>query len=295
MMEKTDAVVKRINELARKIAAKRGQDGRSVFLICPRETGEIRVLLSKRIVTERLSSGEEEAFYKAIEQSLKKYSPDKGDFMSFFSTIFKNRRIDEYRKPKNKEELNVLLSEPVGDEETGTQGELGDMIADKSADVEENVISQIDFENNCRLIAAICIEQKRAYSKSPKVCYPPFFFTNNIVYDVFNTNAFDDVVRNNANKFDEAVSGDFLNTLLTGICSSVADISNFECRPLSDFTGKPKDDETPCCNNWFLNCGVLNYYLKKALNKDISPAAFTGQKNKYVTLIGDKLGIKKRA
>lgn len=289
-MKKFDKTVKEINDLARIVAAKRDETGKYDFSICPEEQGRIWILLTKRYLInknspEQITISNETAFYEAIEESLKKYTVDRGDFLPCFITVWRSREKDENRK--NKPGLISSLDQSyVNDENVSSPSELGDMIAD---DVESTAIYNCDLEINYKLIAAVCIEQKKTYSQSPKVCYLPLFFTDNIVYNVFNISNFDTIVQNNANKFDEAASLDFLNTLLTGKCASVTDIGNFDCRPLSDFTGKPSDSETPCCSDK-PNYHVFNDYLK-ALNKDITQPAFSEAKNKYFSLISDKLGI----
>lgn len=261
----------KINEMARIIADKRKEkECSNIFTLCPRETGELYVLLLKRYEeTEFSSIYSEDAFYNAFEETLEKYAPQVGDFMPFFTTTFERRKKDELRKSKNKASINQSLDQTLGDAGNNT-----------SVNIDEIAEAFSTVESFYKLFAAVCIEDKKNYSKKKCVCYPPLFFTDKLVYGVFNTEKwFYDVVKHNSNIFDEAVVKEFLNTLVTGVCNSVTDIRKYRCKPLSEFTGKQSDIHKPCCDEK-PNYHVFNSFLKQQ-NKEISQSAFSQHKNEF--------------
>lgn len=262
---------KKINELARIIAGKRIETGHFDYKICPCETGEIFILLLKQYGFEFIdkSTCAEEAFYKAFEESMKKYDPDVGDFMPFFKTRFEQRKKDELRKSKNKTSKNISFDQPVNGSDENNQILRVDKIEDK-INIAEAEESHSRVESFYQHFATICIETKKHYNGGKRICYPPLFFTDKLAYGVFNSEMwFNDIVKRNSNKFDEAIVIEFLNTLVTGMCYSVTDIKKYACKPLSEFTGKQEDMEKPCCcekpNYYVFNSFLKKYYKDKGI------------------------------
>lgn len=282
---------KKINELAHAIVNKCGESRHSYFKACPYETGEIFTLLLKRYGSEFMdkSTCAETAFYKAFKESMEKYDPNVGDFMPFFKTTFESRKKDELRKPQNKTSKNKSLDQPIAENDENNQVLLVDTIEDKIniAEIEE---SHSKVESFYQGFATICIERKKNYNGKKRVCYPPLFFTDKLVFQIFDGQTemwFNDIVKRNSNKFDEAVVNEFLNTLVTGMCHSVTDIKKYGCKPLSEFTGKQEDTEKPCCGEK-PNYHVFNSFLKKYYkDNDITPSAFTNQKKELAKMLKD--------
>lgn len=271
---------KKINELTCIIADKLREKGCSDFYkICPHETEELYSLLLKKYENEFVYIYFEDAFYKTFSETLKKYDPKIGDFMPFFKTTLERRKKDEYRKPKNKASRNQSLDQLL-DSDGNNNDSLLDTTEDTSVNIDKIAESLSMLESSYKLFASLCIEEKKNYSKKKCVCYPPLFFTDKLVYGVFNSEMFDDIVKRCSNKFDEAVVKEFLNTLVTGVCNSVTDIKNYRCKPLFEFTGKQEDIHKPCCDEK-PNYHVFNYFLKQQ-NREISQAAFSQQKNKII-------------
>ncbi|MCM1167927.1 MAG: hypothetical protein NC401_18235 [Ruminococcus sp.] len=222
------------------------------------------------------------AFHDALMKALESYDGLK-DFLPFYKTIFCNKLIDELRKESIRTGALSLDYENRDDEEN-PQGSLGDTLADESVNIEKGTNSHAKVENFFKLTAAVCIEQKRAYKNKKCVCYPPLFFTDLLVYSVFdNDKWFGNIVDHNSNKFDEASVIEFLNTLLTGECDSVTEIKCQKCRPLSEFTEKQEDADKPCCGD-VPNYHVFNSFLKQN-NKGITQSAFSQHKSKFYELL----------
>lgn len=230
------------------------------------------------------------AFHDAIMKSLKSYD-GVTDFLPLYKTVFKNNLIDELRKDKNAHKNGLSLDSEIydNDEEGISKGKLSnkrknEFLKDNSANDKLNYRSDIEFFY--QRFATKCILIKKKNKNGKKVCYPPLFFTDKLTYGVFNSEAwFDNIVKRNSNKFDEAAVIDFLNTLVTGKCDSVTDIKKFTCRPLSEFTGNQNDSDKPCCDEE-PNYNVFNAYLKQ-LGKGISQSAFSRQKNEVKKILKD--------
>lgn len=287
-MTMSKEAIKKINKLAEDIADARDKAGEFSFSICPEKISELYTLLVNNYKPENFSIAKEETFYKAFYESMRKFTPGgKDSFDVYFSKLLSLRTKDEYRKNKNKQHLNISFNIQSADNgKNSAQNELGDMIADNLESIEWFA----ELESYFIHIATICIAKKKDYFKSSRVCYPPLFFTNEVVYNILNTDRFCEIIQRQANKFDEAASHDFLNTLITSPCDSVMEFQNFDCRPLSDFTGNEKDAKTHCCEQE-PNYHVFNRYLKSAVGKEISQAAFGMQRDKYYDLLEGRLGI----
>lgn len=226
------------------------------------------------------------AFHDAILKSLDSYDGVK-DFLPFYKKIFRNKLIDELRKENIHGEA-LSLNFDIYDDEGDSQGVLGDTIADDS--MRDNIKSQNKIESFYQRFATVCIEEKKNHNGKKRVCYPPLFFTDKLVFQIFDGQTemwFNDIVKRNSNKFDEAVVNEFLNTLVTGMCHSVTDIKKYGCKPLSEFTGKQEDMEKPCCGEK-PNYHVFNSFLKKYYkDNDITPSAFTNQKKELAKMLKD--------
>ncbi|MCM1523540.1 MAG: hypothetical protein NC120_03685 [Ruminococcus sp.] len=243
------------------------------------------------------------AFHGAIMKALKSYN-GVTDFLPLYKTVFKNNLIDELRKDKNAHKNGLSLDSEIydNDEEGISKGKLSnkrknEFLKDNSTNDKLNYRN--DIEIFYQRFATECIAIKKQYKNKKWICYPPLFFTYKLTYGVFNSDAwFDEIVKRNSNKFDEAAVIDFLNTLVTGKCDSVTDIKKFACRRLSEFTGNQNDSDRLCCDDAESDdedskskvrdpkYHVINAYLKQ-LGKGITQAAFSPQKNKVEKILKD--------
>lgn len=225
------------------------------------------------------------AFHDAIMYALNSYDGER-DFLPLYKVVFRNKLIDELRKENITIETLSLNSE-IYDDDSNVQGERIDIIDDKIniAEIEESYSS---LESFYKLFAAVCIEEKKSYSRKKCLCYTPLFFTDKLVFQIFDGQTemrFNGIVKHNSNKFDEAAVFEFLNTLVTGMCYSVTDIKKYKCKPLSGFTEKQEDIDKPCCTD-DPNYHVFNSFLKKYYKDDgISQSDFSQHKKKLAKIL----------
>lgn len=281
--KKFDADIRRINELARSIFKKKeaGENWGATF-----EFEQLYHLLIKRSKSIKVKEGNiyikdedirNDACDRAILKTLKTYDGAK-DFLPLYRTVFTNNVIDNFRPEKKYKEVCHLDEECI-DSDGNSQGPMHNTIPDKTKNISKQV-EERDIINSIMLSIAALVRKIR----KNEIHYSSLFFTDRLVYAVFDSEAwFDEIVQRNSNKFDEAVVNEFMNSLLTGECDSVTEINKFECRPLSDFTGKQRDIDKPCCDKE-PNYHVFNCFLKE-YDRGISQSAFSQQKEKYFNML----------
>lgn len=281
--KKFDASTRRINELARSIFKKKeeGKNWGATF-----EFEQLYHLLNERSKSIKVKEGNiyiedkdirSDACDYAILKALKTYD-GVNDFLPLYRTIFINNVIDNFRREKKHKEVCYLDEECI-DSDGNSQGPMHNTIPDKTKNISKQV-EERDIINNIMLSIVALVRKIR----KNEIHYSSLFFTDRLVYVVFNGEEwFDEIVQRDSNKFDEAVVNEFMNSLLTGECDSVTEINKFECRPLSDFTGKQRDIDKPCCDKE-PNYHVFNCFLKE-YDRGISQSAFSQQKEKYFNML----------
>lgn len=277
-----EGIKEQVNELARVIFRKK-EAGTN----CNVEYGQIYHILSKwsimdgrKIFKIRDDDIYSCAFHDAMMKSFDIYDGTR-DFLPLYKTVYENIIKDELRREaKHKNVLSLDDNCFNNSDDDNSQVSNYNIVADEKQNIDDLIDKRETIRDEWLLKAAISINIK----KIKKNKYVPLFFTDRLVYSIFIGNEyFDGFIQEESNKFDEAVTNEFMNTLLTGECSSVTEIKNYKCRPLSEFTGEQKDDDKSCCEEKS-NYYVFNSYLKDQ-GKGITQSAFSQQKSKCLEML----------
>lgn len=272
------SIYDKINELAVIIAKKRDETGGNNYKLNCSEVTEIYILLLNQITNKYWF--DEDIFHDIFPKTLEKYDSSKRDYMPYLKTAMINKAKDNYKKSKK----FILESTNSDNKKEDESYSLIDIIEDESSNIFDKVDAKANIEHFYKRLATICIEFKKRSKGKKRVCYPPLFFTDRLLYSIFEVeNHLDYIVEGNKNKFDEAVVFEFLNSMITNSCDSVTDIKKYSRRPLSEFTGNLNDNNKSCCEDK-PNYYVFNYFIKQN-NKSISQSSFSQQKTKFIELI----------
>lgn len=251
-------------------------------------------------------------FLKAIKsfnpKAIKAFDPEKSYFKQYLHKILYNKAKSQHESDMRQiakkvgEETDELgkkhpiydyfeeLDKKIEDDE----GNILDLeLADKSENVEENVLAKIQREQVYLTLADLSIEKKKDYSKKKTFCYLSLFFTDKITALLQETTTMD-FIGKNQQKLDEAVEFPFANHYLVKKCLSVCDIRDNQFKPLSEFTGKESDKDKECGNPkptsyLWLDQRVYTSYILKTTGKAVSIGNISDHAKKFKNFVEEEL------
>ncbi len=251
-------------------------------------------------------------FLKAIKsfnpKAIKSFDPEKSYFKQYLHKILYNKAESQHESDMRQiakkvgEETDELgkkhpiydyfeeLDKKIEDDEGNI---LDSELADKSENVEENVLAKIQGERVYLTLADLSVEKKKEYSKKKTFCYPPLFFTDLITALQKYTES-TEFIDKNRQKLDKAAELPFANHYLVRECSSVSDFRDNLYKPLSDFTGKESDKNKECGNPkpasfLWLDYSVYTSYVLKITGKSITDGSISDHAKKFAVLMRDAL------
>lgn len=295
-----------INELAKKIVEKCGENIGKPFDHAPNESMQLYDLISREV--ERRYGHDKiyelyfDSIYTTFFATLKRFDPER-NFWNYFNGALENKIKDEiqkrvkedYDKPQRKkrseqqspdndapkekhgERIRFSLDEPNDEGLT-----LGDTVIDSSANTEKSTDEKM-YEIFYLALVDHSLMQKAIYSKRKTINYTILFFTDQIAYEIIQhgDELIMGIIDRNEAKFNEASDIDFLNSFVDKRCVCISDAAKAEYLPLSHFTGKEKDAGKPCRTPSVIPYSVFIKYISDRFNENKTNSAINQQYEKY--------------